>query len=154
MDKKVKRHEIKYAVSLFEAELLKRRLPCVLRRDPHAGEDGSYFIRSLYFDDPFDTAVSEKVDGVEYRDKWRIRIYNLSDSIIKLERKHKRGQFILKHSLTISKRECNALCAGAYGFLLHRKEPFAKEAYAEMVTNHLRPKVIVDYDREPFVFPV
>ena len=149
------RHELKFVISEADAALLAIRLRAALQPDPYAAQSGGeYFIRSLYFDDPSDSAVSEKVSGVEYRDKWRIRIYNLSDSIIKLERKHKNGQFILKNSLTLSRRECNALCAGAYGFLLHRKEPFAKEAYAEMVTKHLRPKVIVDYDREPFVFPV
>ncbi len=147
------RHELKYIISEADAALLAIRLRAALRTDPHA-KDGGYFIRSLYFDDPFDTAVSEKVDGIEYRDKWRIRIYNLSDRVIKLERKHKNGQFIRKDSLTLSKRECSALCAGAYGFLMHRDEPFAKEAYGEMVTRHLRPKVLVDYDREPFVFPV
>lgn len=147
------RHELKFIISDADAELLAIRLRNALRPDPYA-TDGGYFIRSLYFDDPFNTAVVEKVDGVEYRDKWRIRIYNLSDRVIKLERKHKNGQFIKKDSLTLSRRECNALCAGVYGFLLHRSEPFAKEAYAEMVTKHLRPKVIVDYDREPFVYPV
>ncbi len=147
------RHELKFIISEADAELLAIRLRNALRPDPYA-QDGGYFIRSLYFEDPFNTAVTEKVDGVEYRDKWRIRIYNLSDRIIKLERKHKNGQFIKKDSLSLTRRECNALCAGAYGFLLHRKEPFAKEAYGEMVTKHLRPKVIVDYDREPFVYPV
>ena len=147
------RHELKFITSEAEAALLAIRLRNALQPDPYA-QDGGYFIRSLYFDDPFDTAVVEKVDGVEYRDKWRIRIYNLSDKSIKLERKHKNGQFIKKDSLTLSRKECNALCGGVYGFLLHRKEPFAREAYADMVTKHLRPKVIVDYDREPFVYPV
>ena len=122
------RHELKYIISEADAELLAIRLRNALRPDPYA-KDGSYFIRSLYFEDPFDTAVSEKVDGVEYRDKWRIRVYNLSDRTIKLERKHKSGQYIRKDSLSLSRRECNALCAGAYGFLLHRNEPFAHEAY-------------------------
>ncbi|MBQ5986184.1 MAG: polyphosphate polymerase domain-containing protein, partial [Clostridia bacterium] len=121
------RHELKFMISEADAALLAIRLRSALKTDPHA-KDGGYFIRSLYFDDPFNTAVTEKVDGVEYRDKWRIRIYNLSDKSIKLERKHKNGQFIKKDSLTLTRNECNALCAGSYGFLLHRKEPFAKEA--------------------------
>lgn len=147
------RHELKYIISEADAELLAIRLRNALKPDPHA-KQGGYFIRSLYFDDPFDSAVVEKVNGVEYRDKWRVRIYNLSDKTIKLERKHKNGQFIKKDSLTLNRRECDALCAGACGFLLHRDEPFAKEAYGDFVTKHLRPKVIVDYDREPFVFPL
>ena len=147
------RHELKYIVSEADAELLAMRLRAALRADPYA-TDGGYFIRSLYFDDPYSSAVSEKISGVQYRDKWRIRIYNLSDRAIKLERKHKNGSYIRKDSLSITRRECNALCAGSFGFLMHRTEPFAKEAYAEMVTRHLRPKVLVDYDREPFLFPI
>lgn len=147
------RHELKFMISEADAALLAIRLRSALKADPHA-KNGGYFIRSLYFDDPFNTAVTEKVDGVEYRDKWRIRIYNLSDKSIKLERKHKNGQFIKKDSLTLTRNECNALCAGSYGFLLHRKEPFAKEAYGDMVTKHLTPRVIVDYDREPFIYSV
>ena len=91
---------------------------------------------------------------MQYRDKWRIRIYNFSDRVIKLERKHKNGEFIKKDSLTLSRKECNALLAGAYTFLLYRQEHFAKEAYAALRTEGLRPKVLVDYYRQPFVFPL
>ena len=148
------RHELKYVVSLGEAELLATRLRMTMAQDPHAAKNGgTYFIRSLYFDDPYDTAVEEKVAGVEFRDKYRIRIYNLSPSSIKLERKHKNGQFILKHSVALSREECDALTAGDFSFLLYRKEPFAKEMFAAMRLKNLRPKVLVDYDREPFVFP-
>lgn len=149
------RHELKYLISEADAELLAMRLRAALRPDPNAAKTGGgYYIRSLYFDDPYDSAVTEKVSGVEYRDKWRIRIYNYSDRTIKLERKHKNGQFIKKDSLGLSRKECNALMNGACGFLLHRTEPFAKEAYAAMTTEAQRPKVLVDYYREPFVFPV
>ena len=149
------RHELKYQISLGEAALLSTRLRMTLAQDPHAAKNGgSYFIRSLYFDDPYETAVEEKVAGVEFRDKIRIRIYNLSDSSIKLERKHKNGQFILKQSVRLSREECDALVAGDCTFLLYRKEPFAKQMFEEFRTRQLRPKVLVDYDREPFVFPL
>ncbi len=115
---------------------------------------GTYFIRSLYFDTPFEKAVGEKADGVEFRDKYRIRIYDMSDKVIKFERKHKNGQFIGKKSLLITRQQCDAILAGEYRFLLHRQEDFAAELYAALRTEGWRPKVLVDYDREPFVFPL
>ncbi len=149
------RHELKYQISLGEAELLCKRLRMTLTQDPHAAKNGgTYFIRSLYFDDPYETAVEEKVAGVEFRDKIRIRIYNLSPSSIKLERKHKNGQFILKQSVALSKDECDALIAGECTFLLYREEPVAKELFEQFRTRQLKPKVLVDYDREPFIFPL
>ena len=149
------RHELKYVISDADAELLAIRLNAALRPDPYAMKTGGgYHIRSLYFDNAYDSAVEEKVAGVQYRDKWRIRIYNSSDRVIKLERKHKNGSFIKKDSLSLTRKECNALLAGAYTFLLYRQEPFAKEAYAALRTEGLTPKVIVDYYRQPFVFPL
>ena len=148
------RHELKYVISDADAELLAIRLNAALSPDAHAAKTGGYHIRSLYFDDPYDSAVEEKVAGVQYRDKWRIRIYNFSDRVIKLERKHKNGSFIRKDSLSLSRRECNALLGGAYTFLLYRQEPFAKEAYAALRTEGLKPKVLVDYYRQPYVFPL
>ena len=149
------RHELKYVISDADAELLAIRLNAAMTPDPYAQKTGGgYHIRSLYFDDAYDAAVEEKVAGVQYRDKWRIRIYNFSDRIIKLERKHKNGSYIKKDSLSLTHKECSALLAGAYTFLLYRQEPFAKEAYAALRTEGLKPKVIVDYYRQPFVFPL
>ena len=83
----IKRHEIKYIISLREAELLKYRLRALLRPDPHVRADGSYFIRSLYFDDTDYRAYHEKIAGVKERTKYRIRFYNMDDSRITLEKK-------------------------------------------------------------------
>ncbi|MBQ7754448.1 MAG: polyphosphate polymerase domain-containing protein [Clostridia bacterium] len=149
------RHEIKYVISLGEAELLATRLRLTLSQDPFVDpKTGSYFIRSLYFDTPFETAVDEKASGVEFRDKYRIRIYNFSDKTIKFERKHKNGQFIGKQSLLLTRQQTESILNGEYGFLLHRKEDFAAELYAALRTEGWRPKVLVDYDRVPFVFPL
>lgn len=148
------RHELKYVISEGEHRLLSTRLKACLRQDYYAAQNGGeYFIRSLYFDDPYDSAVAEKVDGVGSRDKFRIRIYNLSDSAIKLERKHKEGQYIKKDSLSIDRRECDAIVRGDLECLRHHPEPLAMQFYGIFKSNYLRPKVIVDYMREPYVFP-
>ena len=67
------RHEYKYLISACSAQLLKRRLPHVMARDPHAGPTGQYTIRSLYFDDGNYSAYEEKMSGVADRVKYRIR---------------------------------------------------------------------------------
>ena len=79
------RHELKYVISEGEHRILSRRLQSALPPDKYAARNGGeYFIRSLYFDDPYDTAIAEKADGIQVRDKFRIRIYNLSDRILAL----------------------------------------------------------------------
>lgn len=149
------RHELKFEISEGEYKILSGRLKRALKPDKFAARNnGEYLIRSLYYDDPFDSCLSEKADGIQVRDKYRIRIYNYSDQVIKLERKHKDGAYIQKSSLSLSRPECDALLRGNYGFLLKRPEPFAKQMFGIIRTMHLEPKVIVDYTREPYVYPV
>ena len=148
------RHELKYVISEGEHKLLSTRIKACLRQDRYASlNGGEYFIRSLYFDDPFDTAVWEKTSGDSSRDKFRIRIYNLSDSAIKLERKHKEGQYIKKDSVSLSRAECDAILSGNLECLRQNPNPFAQQFYGFFKANHLKPKVLVDYIREPYVFP-
>ena len=147
------RHELKYYLSYTDYLNLQKRLSATVPRDPFAGKDGKYFIRSLYFDDPFDSALKEKFDGVDDRDKFRLRFYNMVPDRIKLERKRKTNGYICKDSLSLTKSECDAILNRDYAFLMKRSEPFAHEMYIQFITKQLRPCVIVDYMREPFVFP-
>ena len=95
-----------------------------------------------------------KLDGIDERDKFRIRIYNMRDDVIKLECKHKSNGYIKKQSVNLSRKEYEQLMMGRRGFLLNRPEPFAKRMYLEFTQRALKPAVIVDYTREPFVFPM
>lgn len=154
-DPKPYRHELKYVISDGEYAVMAARLKRALKPDGYAAKNGGeYLIRSLYFDDPFDTALVEKSAGVEARDKFRIRIYNYSDAVIKLERKHKDGAYIQKESCTITREECDAIVAGDPRCLLGHEDPFARMMYGIFVSRHLMPKVLVDYTREPYVYPV
>ena len=147
------RHELKYIISEGEHKLLATRIKACLKQDYNASlNGGEYLIRSLYFDDPFDSALWEKASGVGSRDKFRIRIYNYSDSTIKLERKHKEGQYIKKDSVSINREDCEEIMRGKFESLKRNPDPFAMQFYGIFVSNHLRPKVLVDYTREPYVF--
>jgi len=148
------RHELKYFIGMPEYELLSRKLALTMNRDSFARKTGGYFIRSLYFDDYEDRALNEKLEGTDDRDKYRIRIYNFKEDDVKLERKHKAGQYIKKSSLHLSRAEAGALLNGDYGFLLGRREEFAHQMYATFRLRQLKPRVIVDYWREPYTFPV
>ncbi len=149
--KQIYRYEWKYLISLPEAELLRRRLLSVLHPDSHAGPDGGYEIRSLYFDDWRSSAYEQKMMGVYARKKWRIRVYNCSDRVISLERKKKRGNYIYKESAKLTREELDKILAGDYGFLLRKGNNLCGEFYTECVTELLRPKVIVDYHRIPLI---
>lgn len=147
------RHELKFYINYHEYVLLKNTIKALLSIDRYANGDGHYHIRSLYFDDMYETALKDKVAGTDDRCKYRIRIYNHSDSVIKFEKKIKRGQFISKVSIGLSRDECDSLIAGEYDFLAERPEPLASEIYVQMKNNALRPRVTVDYWREAFVSP-
>ena len=145
------RHEYKYLISKADAELLKRRLPYIMERDPHAGPTGQYTIRSLYFDDFSGTAYYDKVDGVNYRAKYRIRFYNYDPSILKLEKKEKLGNLTRKTAQTITKNDARALEFALTGGCPDTRDGLVEELRIQFVSQGLRPRVLVDYDRTPFI---
>lgn len=148
------RHELKYYIDEGEYLTLRERLMYCCALDANASPDTrQYHIRSLYFDDIDNSALWEKQFGVRDRHKYRIRIYNLSDGVINLERKTKVGQYIAKESVKLTRGQCDALLAGDFSFLIPSRYPLLEEMYAQMRTRLLRPVVIVDYFRETYVYP-
>ena len=118
------RHELKFFITPMEYEILSRALKHTLWKDPNGDENNEYHIRSLYFDTIFNDALFDKLDGVQNRNKYRIRIYNLKDKLIKLECKTKVGSLISKRSLTIPRDLADQLIADQDGIPLSawRKE--------------------------------
>lgn len=148
------RHEIKILLPAAECETLRPKLAALLDPDPNTGETGEYFIRSLYFDDLNKTSYREKLSGVADRRKYRLRIYNCSDSVIKLECKEKRGEQIRKRSLSVSRECADAMINGDFSLLSEIDNPLAKEVLSLASGKRLRPSVVVDYDREAYLHPV
>ncbi len=144
------RHEQKYLISNKDKIWISQRLREIMTLDKHA-QLGGYTIRSLYFDDYWNSAYEEKQAGVLNRKKYRIRIYNFSDQSIKLERKKKRGAHIYKEAAPLTREEFYKILDGDYGFLLHSPHPLCQEFYVECMTAQMRPRTIVDYEREPWV---
>lgn len=145
------RHEWKHEISYADLLTLNMRLSAVMKKDPHA-VNGKYEIRSLYFDTPEDKALREKVDGINFREKFRIRFYNNDTSIIHLEKKSKINGLCSKQSCSLTKTEAQKIVDGDIAWMLDSDRPLCKELYSKMIYQRLRPKTIVDYTRIPFVF--
>lgn len=146
------RHEWKHIISLSDMVILQGRLPAIMHPDPHA-IDGKYEIRSLYFDDPTDKALREKLDGVNRREKFRIRYYNGDTSLIHLEKKSKTDGLCSKLSTVLQKEGAQAIVDGDYTWMRRNTDPLITEFYSKLLSQQLRPKTIVDYTRKPYLFP-
>ena len=145
------RHEWKHELSYADLLTIRARLRAIMKPDPHA-KDGRYLIRSLYFDNLNDKALREKVDGVNRREKFRIRYYNGDPSVIHLEKKSRLNGLGTKFSANLSREQAQAIVDGDLDWMLRSDAPLVRELYCKMKSQGLRPKTIVDYTREPFVY--
>ena len=146
------RHEIKHYITPADAAAIRANMTAVAALDPHAGKEGAYRIRSLYFDDPSDTALWEKLDGVNERRKFRIRYYNDDLSYIMLECKMKRDNVGRKLQERLTLDETKRILQGDIAWMAGCGRPLLTVLYVEMKTKGLRPKCVVEYMRIPFVY--
>lgn len=146
------RHELKYLVSAAQIPLLESRVRCIMSPDRHAGPDGMYNIRSLYFDDYQNSCYYENENGTDPREKFRIRIYNHSPQRISLECKRKDHGMTLKSSCALSLEETELLMAGQALTDLEELKPLQRKLCLQMQTRLLHPVVIVEYERRPYVY--
>ena len=152
-EKKIKyRHELKYVVSSGEVVLLKNRIEHLLSHDKHADSSGGYNIRSLYFDDYYNRCFYENENGTDPREKFRIRIYNGSDERITLECKRKERGKTLKTSCPLSLEQTQKLMRGEALGDIENQPQVLRKLTLQMLERKMRPVVIVDYDRIPFVY--
>lgn len=148
------RHEYKHTINLSDMMCLERKLSAICKYDSHADKDGTYFIKSLYFDNYLDKALREKIDGINFREKFRIRYYGTDTSFIRLEKKSKINGLCNKVSTQISEKMCNDIINGNIGFMRDSGIELLSEFYAKMHYQLLRPKCIVGYTRKCFVHPI
>ena len=145
------RHEWKHIISPSDKAQLIARLATFCKPDPHYGAN-SYHIRSLYFDNVYDKALRERLNGQECREKFRIRYYNFDDRYIVLEKKSKFSHLCGKQSARVTRQEVEALLRGEIDWLMQKDTKLCHELYAKMRYQMLKPKVIVDYTRRAFVY--
>lgn len=149
----IQRRELKYPINFLQYTKLSNRLKNVLLEDKHNGTIG-YPIRSVYFDTYSDTDFYEKLRGVEYRKKIRLRTYSPDSPTVKLEIKRKVGDSQEKKSLIISKEDAKELINLNYHVLRKYQSEIASMLYNIMRFNGLRPVVHVEYRRKAFIHPM
>lgn len=145
------RHEWKHELNYMDLLTIRQRMRLIALPDPHAA-DGKYLIRSLYFDNRNDKALREKIDGVNRREKFRIRCYNGDTSLLHLEKKSKLNGLGTKYSANLTAEEAQAIVDGEVGWMMESDRPLVQELYCKMRYQGMRPRTIVDYTREPFIF--
>ncbi len=146
------RHELKHNINPQDDYLLTARLRKLFPHDKHADSHGSYRVSSLYFDTPYDKALRQKIDGVDGREKFRIRYYNKDLSFIRLEKKMKIRGLCAKRNARLTKEQVEKILAGDIDFLLKSGNALLIELYSKIRGQGLQPKTIVCYDREAFLY--
>lgn len=146
------RHELKYQVTSAQVLMLKNRVQHLIPLDSHVADSGSYTIRSLYFDDQYNRCLLENENGTDPREKFRIRIYNASTEKISLECKRKERGKTHKVSCPLTIEQTKLLMEGKPIPNIADQPPLLRKLTVEMLTRRMRPVVIVEYDRIPYVY--
>lgn len=146
------RHELKYVCTVPQMKIVESRVRPLLRLDPHTGQAGRYSIRSVYFDDEWNSCYLENEDGTDPREKFRIRIYNASDEKITLELKQKRRGMTRKLSCPLGREQCRRILRGEILEDDVELAPLLRKFVLQQKGRNLMPKVIVEYERIPYIF--
>ncbi len=147
------RHEYKFLIDERQKALLYYRLKNLIPLDMHAGEAGRYWIRSVYFDDCRNSCFYENEDGVNERAKYRIRIYDVSDQSIKLERKSKKNGLTCKESASLTRAQCGQLLRGVPLPVEAGQPEVLRQFLTLMRSQGMRARTVVEYERIPFTYP-
>nr|WP_106778933.1 polyphosphate polymerase domain-containing protein [Lysinibacillus timonensis] len=147
------RNELKHAISKAEYFVLRNKLLHFMMRDSNAGPNGKYFIRSTYFDNMDNKILNEKKEGYLNRDKYRVRIYEKSDKVIHLERKSKRNNLTFKSKCKLTRSEYEKIRTNDISWMENEERSLIRDLYNEMIYSQIRPKTVVDYEREALMYP-
>lgn len=145
------RHEYKYLCTEQQIMDLRLSLETVMDYDSSIETWCGYTARSVYFDDYNDQAFYDNINGIDPREKYRMRIYNANLSTIRLECKQKRNGKTRKVSCLLPQETCEDVLRGQYVDIRAIDNPVYKRFSILQHTHMLAPKIIVEYDRIPFV---
>ena len=146
------RNEYKHYATNQDLIPLRKRLAAVMKRDRYTDSSGGYLIKSLYFDNCYDKALAEKLYGTEKREKFRIRYYNDNKDFIRLEKKSKIGGKCLKQGTRITEEQVRKILNDDIEWMIATQDELICELWSKMQYQMLRPKSIVVYDREAYVY--
>lgn len=152
-EKQMYRHELKFLCTPLQMRILENNIKAIMRKDIHVGKKGFYHIRSLYFDDLYDTALRENESGAAYRKKWRIRAYNCDFERLTLEQKIKENEVTQKRACLLSDPTISWIYGSGGGISLSdANDAVLRSFLLERTEKLLRPVVIINYDRIPYIY--
>lgn len=146
------RHEYKYICSAQQLTCIRQRIMPYMKPDSHVESRNYYTVRSLYFDDYVNSCFYDNLSGVEPREKFRIRLYDGNVSFMKLELKQKIHGMTKKLSCPVTKEQCLIMSEGHIADIRALDSPVYRKLCIEQQTKMLRPKIIVEYDRVPYIY--
>lgn len=146
----IPRKELKYYINHIDYINLSAKLSNVFTKDKNSLSDGYYHVRSLYFDNKSNNSYYEKLSGIENRNKYRVRVYNLNTDPIKLEIKSKLNHVILKESVLIKEEDIGKLISGSYDFLLDFNNTTAARVFSRFTKDYYHPVILIDYKRDAY----
>ncbi|TCI52986.1 polyphosphate polymerase domain-containing protein [Exiguobacterium sp. SH1S21] len=147
------RYEFKHEITKMDCHVLRKRLRHFMHLDPYAKTDGTYLIRSVYFDNFENKVLQQKKEGFYERDKFRVRLYDYNISCLNLEKKSKRDNMTYKQKCKLTPDEYELLRRGEIQWMRHDTRTLIQELYVQMKLYQLRPVTVVDYKREVFIYP-
>lgn len=145
------RYELKYVCSDLQLIELEQRIVPLLRKDPHINKNGYYSIRSLYFDDYYDSCYHEKENGTDPRKKFRIRVYDGNINHMSLEIKHKQKDKTKKEKTRITQEQYQYLISDTTQLYPLRDQPILNQLLLLKAEKLMKPSIIVEYDRVPYI---
>lgn len=155
--RKFNRFEIKYILTLKQAEDLKKDLALYLVPDQHSTNDGRYKLASVYYDSPKLNCYWEKVNGDRFRRKLRIRHYESSTPLqgstpVFAEIKQRIGKVTQKRRAVLTYDQALQLCNHRVIPEYAREDKAVIEEIYEFIWRYnLQPVNIIRYDRQAFM---
>lgn len=146
------RTELKHEINKIDCYLLRTKLKHVMDHDPHAKKDGTYLIRSVYFDNFDNKVLQQKKEGMLDRDKFRVRLYDFDTTYLNLEKKSKRNNMTYKQKCSITAEEYEEIRKGSIAWMENDPRLLIQELYLQMNLYQLKPTTVVDYEREVFIY--
>ena len=154
MNDLINRQEYKYFINNEDIYYLRKNLSNFMTIDKNTPvSSNSYSVNTLYFDSILKNCLDEKLDGINFREKFRIRSYGVDHKNIKLESKQRMDTAVRKTSYRIDRREAKKLMNCEYDFLMDHNNNFLAEIYTNFKSKKFSPSVIVCYDREAYTLP-
>lgn len=148
------RHEYKYPLTNGQMLFENAKISGLAPRDVYVGDKGFYNIRSLYFDDYENSCYLDNENGLDAREKYRIRIYDHNIERITLECKQKIRGKTCKSSCRITLSQCRQMMEGMIPGDIEPDQQVLHKLSYRMAVKLMRPVIIVDYDRVPYVYRV